>query len=85
MAWLQNANTLSKFTVYSGFGYWCIKSVRGTGKWLKTYGGSPNKCQWTRNKAEALIFDADDHPIQFIKQFEHCELDTWDWDGKNVT
>lgn len=43
MECLRNANTFSKFTVYSEGGYWCIKSVRGTGKWLKTYGGSPNK------------------------------------------
>lgn len=85
MEWLRNANTFSKFTVYSGFGYWCIKSVRGAGKWLKTYGGSPNKCQWTRNKAEALIFCSNDKVVDFIKQFEHCVCDTWDWDGKNVT
>ena len=31
MDWLRNANTFSKFTVYSGFDYWCIKSVRGAG------------------------------------------------------
>jgi len=41
-------------------------------------------CQWTRNKAEALIFCSDDKVVDFIKQFEHCEVDTWDWDGKNV-
>lgn len=79
MSWLQNANTFSKFTVYSGHHYWCIKSIRGTGKWLKTYGGSPNKCQWTRNKAEALIFGHDDEVFDFIKQFEHCELDDFVW------
>lgn len=84
MECLRNASTFSKFTVYSGGGYWCIKSVRGTGKWLKTYGGSLNKCQWTRNKAESLIFCNSDNVFDFIKQFEHCEVDIWTWDGKNV-
>ena len=84
MAWLQNANTFSKFTVYDFSSYWCIKSVRGTGKWLKTYGGSPNKCQWTRNKAEALIFNSNDRVFDFIKQFEHCELDDFVWKNNVV-